>query len=447
MIPLRLAEVAAVAAGRRQHRSRRGARDGAGRARLPARLAGRAVRRARRRAGRRARLRRRGRRRRRRRRRWSPVRSTCPHVTRRRRRSSRSAGWPAPWSTGWSRAGWSWSASPGRRARRRTKDLLAQVLAVSGPTVATEGSLQQRDRLPLTALRADAGTRYLVVEMGARGAGHIAYLCRDRAAPDRRRAQRRGGARWASSAAGRRPREAKAELVQALPAGREAWRSSTPTTRSSRRWPADAARVVTVGAARGADVRADGRGPRRARADRRTCCSAAGESPVPVRLRLHGAHHVANSLAAAAVALQAGLAAAQVAAGAGSATPPQPRGGWRSPSGPTGSRSSTTPTTPTRTRCAAALDALAAMSAGRRTWAVLGEMLELGAASAAGARRGWADWPAGRRRTAGRRGRGGARRSTDGALAEGCCRDGEESVRRADVPLGARAASSRAAPR
>ena len=52
----------------------------------------------------------------------------------------------------------------------------------------------------------------------------------------------------------------------------------------------------------------------------------------------------------------------------------------------------------------AALEALAAMSAGRRSWAVLGEMLELGAASTARARgggqtgpqarasRGWSPW-------------------------------------------------------
>src|SRR5439155_10792904 len=31
---------------------------------------------------------------------------------------------------------------------------------------------------PLTVLRADAGTRYLVLELSARGPGHIAYLCR-----------------------------------------------------------------------------------------------------------------------------------------------------------------------------------------------------------------------------------------------------------------------------
>ena len=150
-----------------------------------------------------------------------------------------------------------------------------------------------------------------------------------------------------------------------------------------------------------------------------------------MRLPLHGAHHVANALAAAAVALQAGLSAAQVAAGLGRATP-RSAGGWRSSSGPTGSRSSTTAYNANPDSVAAALDALAAMSAGRRSWAVLGEMLELGAASAEEHDR------VGRlaRRSGVARlvvvGEG-ARDIHLGALAEGAA-EGEESVVVPDVP-------------
>ena len=67
-----------------------------------------------------------------------------------------------------------WSALTGS-GQDLTKDLLAQVLAAAGPTVATDGNRTTTSiGVPLTVLRADAGTRYLVLEMGARGVGHIA---------------------------------------------------------------------------------------------------------------------------------------------------------------------------------------------------------------------------------------------------------------------------------
>ncbi len=101
---------------------------------------------------------------------------------------------------------------------------------------------------------------------------------------------------------------------------------------------------------------------------------------MPVRLPLHGAHHVANSLAAAAVALQAGLSAAQVAAGLGRATP-RSSGRMEVTERADGVTVVNDSYNANPDSVAAALEALAAMSAGRRTWAVLGEMLELGAAS------------------------------------------------------------------
>ena len=65
----------------------------------------------------------------------------------------------------------------GSQGKTSTKDLLAQVLARAGRTVATFGSFNNELGMPVTALRADADTRYLVLEMGARGIGHIRELC------------------------------------------------------------------------------------------------------------------------------------------------------------------------------------------------------------------------------------------------------------------------------
>ena len=65
----------------------------------------------------------------------------------------------------------------GSQGKTSTKDLLAQVLASTGTTVATLGNFNNELGMPLTALRADADTRFLVLEMGARHIGNISELC------------------------------------------------------------------------------------------------------------------------------------------------------------------------------------------------------------------------------------------------------------------------------
>ena len=145
-------------------------------------------------------------------------------------------------------------AVTGSSGKTSTKDLLAQVLGRLGPTVAAEGSYNSEVGVPLTVVRVDdADTRYLVVEMGARGAGHIDLPDRDRAAGHRRRAQRRRARTWASSARARRVATAKSELVQALsPSGAGGAERRRPGRAA--RWPALApAPVVLVG--RGAPTR------------------------------------------------------------------------------------------------------------------------------------------------------------------------------------------------
>ena len=59
----------------------------------------------------------------------------------------------------------------GSSGKTSTKDLTAQVVERLGPTIAPEGSLNNEIGLPLTVLRADESTKYLVLEMSARGMG------------------------------------------------------------------------------------------------------------------------------------------------------------------------------------------------------------------------------------------------------------------------------------
>jgi UDP-N-acetylmuramoyl-tripeptide--D-alanyl-D-alanine ligase len=64
----------------------------------------------------------------------------------------------------------------GSQGKTSTKDLLAAVLSRAAPTIAAIGSLNSELGVPLTMLRADAATRFLVLEMGARHVGDIGEL-------------------------------------------------------------------------------------------------------------------------------------------------------------------------------------------------------------------------------------------------------------------------------
>lgn len=69
-------------------------------------------------------------------------------------------------------------AITGSQGKTSVKDLVAHLLGAAGPTVATAGNYNNELGVPITVLRAGRDTRYLVVEMGARGIGHVARLCR-----------------------------------------------------------------------------------------------------------------------------------------------------------------------------------------------------------------------------------------------------------------------------
>jgi UDP-N-acetylmuramoyl-tripeptide--D-alanyl-D-alanine ligase len=268
----------------------------------------------------------------------------------------------------------------GSSGKTSTKDLLAAVLAHAGPTVAPQGSFNNELGVPLTVLRADPGTRFLVAEMGARGIGHIAYLCG--IAPPRIGVVLNVGAAHAGEFGGREATaRAKGELVEALPAdGVAVLNADDPLVAAMA--GRTRARVVTVGSrADGATVRAaDVALDDAARAAFRLV-TPAGEAEV--RLALHGAHHVGNALAAAAVGLEAGLGPAEVAAALSAATPASR---WRMEvatraDGVTVVNDAYN-ANPDSVR--AALAAVAAMTRdGAQAWAVLGEMLELGDETAA----------------------------------------------------------------
>jgi UDP-N-acetylmuramoyl-tripeptide--D-alanyl-D-alanine ligase len=136
--------------------------------------------------------------------------------------------------------------------------------------------------------------------------------------------------------------------------------------------------VVTVGLAEGADVRAEGVTLDERGTPSYRLVTAAGSAQV--RLAVHGAHQVGNSLAAAAVALALGMPLPVLAEALGRA---RSLSRWRMEvtERPDGVLVVNDAYNANPESTAAALRALMTMARGRRSWAVLGEMAELGPAA------------------------------------------------------------------
>ena len=107
-------------------------------------------------------------------------------------------------------------AITGSQGKTSVKDMLARLLADGAPTVATAGSFNNELGLPLTVLRIDESTRYLVLEMGARGVGHLRALCAI-APPDISLVLNVGRAHIGEFGSQENIALAKGEIVEALP--------------------------------------------------------------------------------------------------------------------------------------------------------------------------------------------------------------------------------------
>ncbi|MDX6201979.1 MAG: UDP-N-acetylmuramoyl-tripeptide--D-alanyl-D-alanine ligase [Frankiales bacterium] len=263
----------------------------------------------------------------------------------------------------------------GSSGKTTTKDLLAGLLEPLGSTVAPVGSYNNEIGHPLTVLRADESTRFLVLEYSARGSGHIAYLCTI-ARPDIAVELNVGVAHLGEFGSREAIAATKAELVQALAADGVAVLNADDARVAAMAALVGEARVVTYGT--GAQVRAEGLHLEAGRA-RFTLVTPAGEAVV--RLGLFGSHMASNALAAAAVALELGVPVGDIAERLSAAVP---RSRWRMEVAERADGvtivNDAYNANPESVR--AALETLVSLAGGRRSWAVLGEMAELGAVSA-----------------------------------------------------------------
>ncbi|GAA3812439.1 UDP-N-acetylmuramoyl-tripeptide--D-alanyl-D-alanine ligase [Nocardioides panacisoli] len=268
-------------------------------------------------------------------------------------------------------------ALTGSQGKTGTKDYLAGVLATlagADRVVATAANNNNEIGVPLTVLRATGDTAYLVVEMGARGIGHIGYLC-SIAPPDVAAVLNVGSAHVGEFGSREAIARAKGEIVESLaPSGVAVLNADDPlTTGMASRTAARTVSFGTHGDVSWREVRLDELG-------RPSFELGFDGQWHPVTLQQSGGHQVANAAAAAAMAIATGLAAADVAAALSGVAAASP---WRMEVGRRDDGmvvvNDAYNANPESMR--AALEALVAIgrSGGRRTIAVLGEMKELGA--------------------------------------------------------------------
>ncbi len=262
----------------------------------------------------------------------------------------------------------------GSVGKTSTKDLLAALLAARWTTAASARSFNNEIGLPVTLAGAPDDTGATVVEMGARGPGHIALLC-EVARPTAAIVTAVADAHLEMFGSIDGVARAKGELVESLPAEGVAVLNADDH-RVAAMAERTAAQVITygVGAASTADVRAVDVVLDELLRPRLSLRTPWGEADV--RLAVHGAHQAANAVAAASCALALGVDLDDVVAGLATATISGMRMQVeRSPSGAVVVNDAYN-ANPTSTR--AALDALAALPVTGRRVAVLGVMAELG---------------------------------------------------------------------
>jgi UDP-N-acetylmuramoyl-tripeptide--D-alanyl-D-alanine ligase len=265
----------------------------------------------------------------------------------------------------------------GSSGKTSTKDLIAAVLAPLGEVVAPPGSFNNELGHPWTVLRATPDTDFLVLEMSARHPGNIAELAAI-APPSVAVVLNVGTAHLGEFGSREAIAATKGELPQAVPpsgvvilnvddAAVAAMASMT------------AARVVRVSATAHADVWADG--VVLDELARPGFTLHAGHTAVPVTLAVHGEHQVTNALCAAAVALECGATGGQVAAALADAGPVSAHrmAVTTRADGVTVINDAYNANPDSMRAGLQALSWIASPPEGsRRSWAVLGEMAELG---------------------------------------------------------------------
>ena len=191
-------------------------------------------------------------------------------------------------------------AVTGSSGKTTTKDLLLDLGNLIGPTVAPLGSYNNEIGMPQTILECDEKTRVLILEMGAREVGNIKKLC-EIAKPDTSILLNIGSAHIEIFGSKELILKTKSEIIENLNSDDVAVLNHEDETFSKQKTKA---KIVSFGLS-GADVSA-----KNVVLNDKAQASYELEFEgkiSQVNLKLVGAHQVSNSLAAAAVFLKKGL--------------------------------------------------------------------------------------------------------------------------------------------
>ncbi|OKL48964.1 hypothetical protein BSR29_03750 [Boudabousia liubingyangii] len=203
----------------------------------------------------------------------------------------------------------------GSAGKTTTKDLLAQILASQAPTVSNLRSFNNEVGMPLTALKAEPETRFLVLEMGADAPGNLKYLT-SFIAPDAAVELLVGTAHLGGFGSREVLAQTKAELVAGLrPQGVKILNYDDLAVRQMAAAHEGPTWYFSAQGAAEATVRANGiELDEIGRPSFELCYE---EQNARVQLSLVGEHHVANALAAATTALALAVPYEQVVAALG----------------------------------------------------------------------------------------------------------------------------------
>lgn len=261
----------------------------------------------------------------------------------------------------------------GSNGKTTTKNLVASLCARHGETVFPRDSFNNEVGAPLTMMKLSRSTRYLVLELGASGIGHIARLT-DLAAPDIGVVLMVGLAHAGEFGGVEATVEAKSELIRGLVPG-AAVVLNREDPRVAGMAPLATGDITWFGSSDKADVWAS-----QVHVTLEGTSFALHYTPVESRsihFKVLGEHHVMNALAMASVAKVLGFTLDEVVETLESTVRAEH---WRMELHRAGAVTVINDAyNASPDSMAAALKTLAQVSSpGRRTFAVLGEMSELG---------------------------------------------------------------------
>jgi len=258
----------------------------------------------------------------------------------------------------------------GSNGKTTTKEMLASILLQKGPVLKNEGNLNNHIGVPLTLMKMDSHHKAAIIEMGMSGLGEIKTLTR-LAMPSVGVITNISAAHLQFLGSTDTVAEAKGELLQTMQSDGTAVLNADDRYFTTLR-NKHTGRIMSFGIEQPADVRASD--IRQVRDVTDMALHADGRS-VLVRLRTVGRHNVYNALAAAAAALATDLPLETVKFGLEEFRPVAMRSELKDVQGRTvlADYYNANPGS-----MKAALETLASLKTGKRTIAVLGDMLELG---------------------------------------------------------------------